>query len=73
MANRIKNLKYNPRWADLPKRGYSHLEFLDGIMSISEARSILEYELQHNKTRTLDIIERVEKKKPNMATDEADQ
>lgn len=54
---RIKNLKYDPNWADKPKRGYSHLEYLDSVFTVAEARRIQDWELhKHGRTMTLEVL-----------------
>jgi hypothetical protein len=62
MSKRIKNLKYDPLHADKPMKGYSHLEYLDKVFTISQAEIIIEYE-KKNKCRTMEIVE-VKKEKP---------
>lgn len=54
---RIKNLKYDPNWADKPKRGYSHLEFLDSVFTVAEARRIQDWEIhKHGRAMTLEVL-----------------
>lgn len=63
MANRIKNLKFDPAFANKPRRGYSHLEYLDSVFSVAEARRIQDFEIYKAKPRTLEVLPEAPKKK----------
>ena len=60
---RIKNLKYDPKHADKKQRAYSHLEFLDRVLTMEQAKRISKYEKKnYGKAVTLEIIEPSRKK-----------